>query len=85
MEIDTLEDLAKELKSGKTTNAMKLFEDYAKANNMDEEELEQILSKKHDCFKCESCESFYCYDEFSFFDEECIYCCDTEAEDEEEF
>ncbi|MFW3346726.1 hypothetical protein, partial [Aliarcobacter butzleri] len=24
---------------------MKLFEDYAKANNMDEEELEQILSK----------------------------------------
>ena len=52
---------------------------------MDEEELEQILSKKHDCFKCESCESFYCYDEYSFFDEECIYCCDTEAEDEEEY
>lgn len=85
MEIDTLEDLAKELKSGKTKNALKLFEDYAKANNMSEEELEQVLSKEHDCFKCESCDGFYCYDEYSFFDEECIYCCDTEAEDEEEY
>ena len=52
---------------------------------MDEEEIEQILTKKHDWVKCESCESFYCYDEYSFFDEECIYCCDTEAEDEEEY
>lgn len=83
MEIDTLEDLAKELKSDETENPIGLFEEYAKANNIDEEELEEILSKKHDCFKCESCEKFYCYDEFSYFDEKCIYCCDTDAEDEE--
>ena len=83
MEIDTLEDLAKELKSDETENPIGLFEEYAKANNIDEEELEEILSKKHDCFKCESCEKFYCYDEYSYFDEKCIYCCDTDAEEEE--
>lgn len=83
MDIDTLEDLAKELKSDETENPIGLFEEYAKANNINEEELEEILSKKHDCFKCESCEKFYCYDEYSYFDEKCIYCCDTDAEDEE--
>ena len=83
MDIDTLEDLAKELKSDETENPIGLFEEYAKANNIDEEELEEILSKKHDCFKCESCEKFYCYDEYSYFDEKCIYCCDTDPEDEE--
>lgn len=83
MDIDTLEDLAKELKSDETENPIGLFEEYAKANNIDEEELEEILSKKHDCFKCESCEKFYCYDEYSYFDEKCIYCCDTDAEEEE--
>ena len=85
MDIDTLEDLAKELKSDETENPIGLFEEYAKANNINEEELEEILSKEHDCFKCESCDKFYCYDEYSFFDEKCIYCCDTEDEDEEEF
>lgn len=83
MEIDTLEDLAKELKSEETENPIGLFEEYAKVNNINEEELEEILSKKHDCFKCESCEKFYCYDEYSYFDEKCIYCCDTDAEEEE--
>lgn len=83
MDIDTLEDLAKELKSEETENPIGLFEEYAKANNINEEELEEILSKKHDCFKCESCEKFYCYDEYSYFDEKCIYCCDTDAEEEE--
>ncbi len=83
MDIDTLEDLAKELKSDETENPIGLFEEYAKANNINEEELEEILSKKHDCFKCESCEKFYCYDEYSYFDEKCIYCCDTDAEEEE--
>lgn len=83
MDIDTLEDLAKELKSDENENPIGLFEEYAKANNIDEEELEEILSKKHDCFKCESCEKFYCYDEYSYFDEKCIYCCDTDAEEEE--
>ena len=83
MDIDTLEDLAKELKSEETENPIGLIEEYAKVNNINEEELEEILSKKHDCFKCESCEKFYCYDEYSYFDEKCIYCCDTDAEDEE--
>lgn len=85
MNIDTLEDLAKELKNDKNKNVYKIFEDYAKKNNLSEEELEQKLSKEHDCFKCDSCEKFYCYDEYSFFDEECIYCFDSEADDEEEF
>ena len=85
MDIDTLEDLAKELKNDKNKNVYKIFEDYAKKNNLSEEELEQKLSKEYDCFKCDSCEKFYCYDEYSFFDEECIYCFDSEADDEEEF
>ena len=85
MNIETLEDLAKELKNDKNKNVYKIFEDYAKKNNLSEEELEQKLSKEYDCFKCDSCEKFYCYDEYSFFDEECIYCFDSETDDEEEF
>lgn len=85
MNIETLEDLAKELKNDKNKNVYNIFENYAKKNNLSEEELEQKLSKEHDCFKCDSCEKFYCYDEYSFFDEECIYCFDSEADDEEEF
>ena len=85
MNIGTLEDLARELKNDKNKNVYKIFEDYAKKNNLSEEELEQKLSKEYDCFKCDSCEKFYCYDEYSFFDEECIYCFDSEADDEEEF
>lgn len=85
MNIETLEDLAKELKNDKNKNVYKIFDDYAKKNNLSEEELEQKLSKEHDCFKCDSCEKFYCYDEYSFFDEECIYCFDSETDDEEEF
>lgn len=85
MNIETLEDLAKELKNDKNKNVYKIFEDYAKKNNLSEEELEQKLSKEYDCFKCDSCEKFYCYDEYSFFDEECIYCFDSEADDEDEF
>ena len=37
-----------------------------KENNINEDKLEQILSKEHDYFKCESCDKFYCYDEYSF-------------------
>ncbi|QEZ88913.1 hypothetical protein [Aliarcobacter cibarius] len=85
MNIETLEDLAKELKNDKNKNVYKIFDDYAKKNNLSEEELEQKLSKEYDCFKCDSCEKFYCYDEYSFFDEECIYCFDSEADDEDEF
>ncbi len=84
MNIDTLEDLAKELKSPDNENVLKLFKKFAKANKIDEDELEQILSKKYDCFKCESCGNFYRYDEYSFFDEKCIYCCDAEDEEENE-
>lgn len=84
MDIDTLEDLAKELKSDENENVIELFEEYARINKIDEEELEQILSKKYDCFKCESCNKFYCYDEYSFFDEKCIYCCDTDSDAEDE-
>ena len=85
MDFETLEDLAKELKNDENENVIMIFEEYAKTNNINEEELEQILSKKYDCFKCESCHKFYCYDEYSYFDEKCIYCCDTDYEDEEEF
>ncbi len=85
MDFENLEELAKELKNDETENVIVIFEEYAKTHNIKEEELEQILSKKHDCFKCESCHKFYCYDEYSFFDEKCIYCCDVDAEDEEEF
>ncbi|QKF73036.1 hypothetical protein AFAEC_0861 [Aliarcobacter faecis] len=85
MKIETLEDLAKELKNDKNKNVYKIFDDYAKKNNLSDEELEQKLSKEYDCFKCDSCEKFYCYDEYSFFDEECIYCFDSESDDEEEY
>lgn len=85
MDIDNLEDLSKELKNDENAHVIALFEEYAKTHNIDEEKLEQILSKEHDCFKCESCHKFYCYDEYSFFDEKCIYCCDTDDEDGEEF
>jgi menaquinone-dependent protoporphyrinogen IX oxidase len=83
MKIDNLEDLAKELKSTENKNVLKLFEDYAKANKTTKEELEQTLSKEYDCFKCESCGKFYRYDEYSFFDEQCIFCSDTENEEDE--
>lgn len=43
MDIDTLEDLAKELKSEETENPIGLFEEYAKVNNINEEEWEEIL------------------------------------------
>ena len=79
---EELLDLAKELKNDENENVMKIFEEYAKNNNIDEEELEELLSKKYDCFKCESCNKFYCYDEYSYFDESCIYCNDAEDEDE---
>jgi energy-converting hydrogenase A subunit M len=80
---EELLDLAKELKNDENENVMKIFEEYAKNNNIDEEELEELLSKKYDCFKCESCNKFYCYDEYSYFDESCIYCNDAEDEDED--
>jgi energy-converting hydrogenase A subunit M len=84
MNLDTeeLQDLAKELKNDENENVIRIFEEFAKDNNISEEELEQILSKKYDCFKCESCNKFYCYDEYSYFDEKCIYCCDVEDEEE---
>lgn len=83
MDIDTLEDLAKELKSDKNKNVYKIFDDYAEKFSINKDELEQKLAKEYDCFRCDSCERFYCYDEYSFFDEECIYCFDSEAEEEE--
>ena len=83
MQKEELIDLAKELKSDEENKAIILFEEFAKNNNISQEELEQILSKQHDCFKCESCHTFYCYEEYSYFDEKCIYCCDTEDEEEE--
>lgn len=83
MDIDTLEDLAKELKSDKNKNVYEIFDEYAAKFNIPSEELEQKLAKEYDCFRCDSCERFYCYDEYSFFDEECIYCFDSEAEEEE--
>ena len=60
-----------------------VVEEFAKENNISQEELEQLLSKKYDCFKCESCHAFYCYDEYSYFEEECIYCCNADSEEEE--
>ena len=80
---EELIDLANELKSDETTNPTGVFEEFAKNNKISQEELEQLLSKKYDCFKCESCHSFYCYDEYSYFDEECIYCCNSEDDGEE--
>ena len=46
MDIDTLEDLAKELKNDENNGVIALFEEYAKTHNIDEEKLEQILSKE---------------------------------------
>jgi energy-converting hydrogenase A subunit M len=83
MQKEELIDLAKELKSDEENKAITLFEEFAKNNNISQEELEQILSKQHDCFKCESCHTFYSYEEYSYFDEKCIYCCDTDDEEEE--
>ncbi|MDX4028441.1 hypothetical protein [Aliarcobacter skirrowii] len=84
-DIDNLADLAKELKNDRNKNIYKIFDDYALKFNLDAEELEQVLAKEYDCFKCDSCERFYTYDEYSFFDEECIYCFDSQADDEDEF
>ena len=54
MDIDTLEDLAKELKMMKMKMYLHFFEEYARLIIL-VEKLKQILSKEHDCFKCESC------------------------------
>ena len=53
--------------------------------NLDAEELEQVLAKEYDCFKCDGCERFYTYDEYSFLMKRCIYCFDSQADDEDEF
>ncbi|NCB13983.1 MAG: hypothetical protein EOM78_20505 [Erysipelotrichia bacterium] len=80
---EDLIDLSNELKSDETANPIEVFEEFAKNNNISQDELEQLLSKKYDCFKCESCHKFYCYDEYSYFDEECIYCCNSEDDEQE--
>ena len=85
MDIEELQDLAKELKNDENEGVIALFEEFAKENNINEEELEKILCKNHDCFRCESCNKFYSYEEYSYFDEECIYCCDTQEEEEEDY
>jgi len=83
MDIDNLEDLVKELKSDKNENVYKIFDDYATKHNLTTEELEQKLAKEFDCFRCDSCERFYSYEEYSFFNEECIYCFDNQTEEDE--
>ncbi|MBU0923854.1 hypothetical protein KKG81_03120 [bacterium] len=83
MQKEELIELARELKADEEDKAITLFEEFAKDNNINEEELEQILSKEYDCFRCESCHKFYCYDEYSFFDEVCIYCNDAHGDEEE--
>lgn len=83
MNTEELQDLAKELKNDENENVISIFEEFAKNNNIDEEELEELLSKKYDCFKCESCNKFYCYDEYSYFDEVCIYCNDAHSDEDE--
>lgn len=85
MDIEELEKLARDLKSDEdeNINVIAIFKEFAKNNNIGEEELEILLSKKYDCFKCESCNKFYSDDEYSYFDEVCIYCNDVEDEDEE--
>jgi len=83
MDIDNLEDLVKELKSDKNENVYKIFDDYIIKYNLTSEELEQKLAKEFDCFRCDSCERFYSYEEYSFFDEECIYCFDNQTEEDE--
>lgn len=50
MDMDTLEDLAKELKSRKLKMYLALFEEYVKVHNISEE-LEQVLSKEHRLFQ----------------------------------
>ncbi len=85
MSIDTLEDLAKELKNDDNKNVYKIFDDFVENSDFNADELEQKLAKEYDCFKCDSCEKFYCYDEYSFFDEECIHCFDSQSDDEDEF
>jgi len=82
--IENLEDLSKELKSTKNQNVYKLFDTYISKFSLNSEEIEQKLAKEYDCFRCDSCERFYPYEEYSFFDEECIYCMDTQADDEED-
>ena len=42
---EELIDLANELKSDETTNPIGIFEEFAKENNISQEELEQLLSK----------------------------------------
>jgi len=83
MDMDNLEDLVKELKSDKNENVYKIFDDYATKHNLVSEDLEQKLAKEFDCFRCDSCERFYPYEEYSFFDEECIYCFDSQIEEDE--
>lgn len=83
MDIETLEDLAKELKNDKNKNVYQIFDEYVAKFSLNSEELEQKLSKENNCFRCDSCERFYPYEEYNFFAEECIYCFDNESEDEE--
>ncbi|OCL85496.1 hypothetical protein AAX26_01922 [Aliarcobacter thereius] len=81
--IDSLQELAKELKDDKNKNVYQIFDEYALKHNIDSEVLEQKLSKEYDCFRCDSCERFFTYEEYSFFDEECIYCFDSDDEEDE--
>ena len=55
MALETLEDLAKELKNEDNKNVYKIFDDFVENSNFSAEELEQKLAKEYDCFKCDSC------------------------------
>lgn len=79
--IDELQDLANELRDEKNKNVYKIFDDFVAKSDLNSDELEEKLAKEFDCFKCDSCERFYTYEEYSFFDEECTYCFDNEEDE----
>mgnify|MGYP003584421069 CR=1 FL=1 len=48
MALETLEDLAKELKNEDNKNVYKIFDDFVAKSNFSAEELEQKLAKEYD-------------------------------------
>lgn len=84
MDVENLANLSMELKSDKHKNVFKIFENYVKTNSLQEDILKENLSSNYDCFKCDSCEKFYSSKEYLVLNKECIYCYDSQSDDEDE-
>ncbi|MDX9814061.1 MAG: hypothetical protein WC144_01370 [Sulfurimonas sp.] len=82
MNIATVLDLSKELKSRKNQNVYRVFDEYCSNHNISSDELEKELISSHNTFRCDSCERFYDIKEYFIDEAECVFCVDTQADDD---